>query len=478
MNHSKKQLINEQVWKALTKVLDNAVAGAKFLDTAVMDAAKAVKAAAGDAAKLRAISSFFTTIQNSATDLAKLDEIADDVVENLDDASKTRLKTIDDAMETAIKDQGSVTDDLLRQYKQRLTDELQFDPSLGAIKQKIIDKQLNKFKTGKGAATAAAEQTLRVPGGIRSFDEVMTEVNNALKNEIPPKQITKEQLTKMGKDVDTMMTKYENGLISNSDIAKMMKNNATELSTIIDKVEKFKGFWGATWDLIKSIFKEPGSFLSNAGKYWALHGKTLWKGIMWVFAIGITVFGLTIAVNWFSDKADDANVNPFSDNATGVEEFGDDNWTCIKSIPGVNKLDENGIIELAKIKINNAKLGCANTAMDAPDNIFVTSISTEPGTTGDKRTIIKLDFKDGTSKKYVGGKEFGGGGLTPPPPPTTCTWTNEAAGKAAVKAAFSGDFPPNGTKTDADIRIDLTTCKAYYTPLGLTGEQELTPDML
>jgi hypothetical protein len=479
MNHSKKQVINEQVWKSLAKVLDSAVAGAKFLDPAVMKAAQAVKAAAGDVAKLRAISSFLTKIENSATDLAKLDEIADDVVENFDDASKTRLNTIDDSMELAIKEQGSVTDDLLRQYRRRLDNELQFDPALGPIKEKIINKQVNKWKTrsGFGGGTAAAEQTLRAPGGVRSFDEVMTEMNNALKNEVPPKQITKEQLTKMGKDVDDLMVKYENGLISNSDIAKIMKNNATELSTIIDKAEKFKGFWGASWDLIKSIFKEPGSFVANAGKYWSTYGKTLWKGIMWVFAIGISVFGLTILGTLIWDKADDANVNPFSDNATGVEEFGNQNWTCIKSIPGVNKLDENGIIELAKIKINNAKLGCANTAMDAPDNIFVTGISVEPGTTGDPRAVIKLDFKDGTSKKYVGGKEIGGG-TTPPPTPGNCVWKTEADAKDAVKKGFPDDFPPKGTKKDDDIRVDLTKCKAYYTPLGLTDEEELDPSVL
>ena len=473
MNHSKKQVINEQVWKSLAKVLDSAVAGAKFLDTAVMDAAKAVKAAAGDAAKLRAISSFLTRIENSATDLAKLDEIADDVVENFDNASKTRLNSIDDSMELAIKEQGSVTDDLLRQYRRRLDNELQFDPALGPIKEKIINKQVNKWKTrsGFGGGTAAAEQTLRLPGGVRSFDEVLTSVNNTLKNEVPPKSITKEQLTKIGKDVDDLTAKFERGEISFKDIESIFKNNTTTLETLTQKAANFKTWYGGLWDIITTLVKEPGTAGTKLILYFKQYGPNLIKGIFWFFLSGVLIFSLTIVGTGLWNWADDKNMNPFSDNATGAEEFGDQNWTCIKSIPGVNKLDENGIIELAKIKINNAKLGCANTAMDAPDNIFVTGISVEPGTTGDPRAVIKLDFKDGTSKKYVGGKEIGGG-TTPPPTPGNCVWKTEDDAKNAVKGGVK--LPAGQSVNDADITVDLAACSVKYKH-PILGEKSYTP---
>lgn len=463
------------IFKSVVKSLDELVKAGKISDTLLADAARAVGKMTDESTALMKFQTFYKKAIDSGNG-AVLGELADETLKVLPPDTAKNIDDLEKAFVDSAVAEGKVTTNSLANLSTTIKANLKLTDSLKELQGVLEAKLLARFKN---AAEKALDVGATVAGKTSNildttFDDVVKQVNDALKNEVPPKKISREILEKAEKSVDDIETAFKNGEITQEELYDYLIKQAVENKSNIDKFKeilpKYSGLISTIYDLITS----------GIAKFWAGIGKIVtWKNLKIFLMACVTGYAVTGLYK--------GEYNPWNWWGVGKAQkcFGDDKMVeCVNSIPGYSTLDSTQVgllCNLQEIPQNEGvgRLGCDNINELAKPEVKVKSITFKGADGVGKVDKFEITFGDGKTKIYDAktGKEIGGGGTVVPPvpvvpPPGACVWTTEEAAKNAVKGGVK--LPAGQSVNDADITVDLAACSVTYKH-PILGVKSYTP---
>ena len=458
------------VFSSVVKSLDNLVKVGKITDTVIADAARAVGKMADEATAVMKFQTFYKKVMASG-DGSIINELAEATLKTMPPDSAKNVEDLKKSFADRAVTEGGVNQKMIDDITSTIEANVKLPKGLEDLQNVLQAKLLSSFKKTANDALAGGAAVAGKTSNIldTTFDDVVKNANEVLSKEKPPKKITREILEAAEKNVNEIESAFKNGEITQQELfnflkeqAVLIKSNFTKITEILPKIS---GLLSSIMEALGSGFK---SFMKLMGTVFT------WKNL--------TIFLMAGAFAYVGFAAYNQDINFTNWYGKGKSEqcFGDDTvQECVNSIPGFNTLNASQIdllCNLQQIPQNEGvgRLGCDNINELAKPEVKVKSITFKAADGVGKVDKFEMTFGDGKTKTYDAktGKEIGGGGVVPPvpvvPPPGTCTWTTEAAAKAALKGTFS-------SATDTDIRVDLSACLVYYKPAGFTSEQSYAP---
>lgn len=455
INEDYKQILNESfgitLLKALAKSADELVGLGKLSDD-LADIISGVSKLTDEAEQVLKLNKFVqeATKQGKGTLIA---DLTNGAIKNMDPVSIKNIDEMEAAFVADAKATGKLDRATLDTLQNTVRANLKINPELQLLADNIEATIVTRIKNNAEDAIAAGggagkSKTMNLLDD--SFDDILRKTNEEFKSRGMNKQITREMLEDIGKQVDDIEKKFKAGEISQEDLYRFFVSNA---QTIEDP--KFVGFLEKIWPNAKAFFSEVGKGFSNLLKWVKKNG---WN------ALFITIFGTAAYYG--------ADYLGLVGKGKAEKNFSESDAKCLNTVAGYRILDPDQVTALSKITIDGTGQppGCINTNRSATPDIKLTRIDVIVPTESSPELGFKLTFADG----HVEEKFDDGGGATQPyvpPTNTTCAWKSEQEAKNAVKGAFSA-------AKDNEITVDLNNCTATYQVPGLPDPSVYTPDDL
>ena len=360
-------------FKSVVDALGEIVKAGKISDSLLNDAAVAVGKMTDEATAVMKFQTFYKKVVDSGQGVI-INQLVGEIMKTM---SPDSLKNIDNLEKSFVADavsNGSVNNSLLDSLRATIRKNIKLPDSLldlqNVIESRIITRIREAADDALDVGTTAGTTATRTASILdTTVDDILRNANRELKNEVPPRKLTKEMLEDIGRGIDLIEAEYKSGKITADQIFEVFKREGQIIVTNIEKFEKIipniRKIWDPIWNAVTSGVVGFLKFFKNNWKY--------------IFGGGFVI----LLLGYISYGTYTKEFNPLNFFGKGKSEkcFGDSSVIeCLNDISGYNTLDVSQIDLLCNLKEipqneGVGRLSCDNINELAKPEIKVKSIT-------------------------------------------------------------------------------------------------------